>query len=222
MESNQKEIQALHDIRRMMERSSRFISLSGWSGISAGLTALIGAYLANYRIGVYTSGPYEAGEACASCLKRDLILMAAGVFAAAFISAMLFTVQKSRREGVAIWGNAARRLIWNTILPLIAGGFIILRMMMLKQYELIAGASLIIYGLALINGSKYTIGEIRWLGYAEIVTGIIGLWSSDYGLWLWAFGFGVLHIFYGIAMWLKYERRKPSENSFAGSREERS
>ncbi len=43
-------LQDLTEIRSMMERSSRFISLSGLSGISAGVFALIGAYLAYRRI----------------------------------------------------------------------------------------------------------------------------------------------------------------------------
>jgi hypothetical protein len=140
-------------------------------------------------------------------LKTDLTLIAVCVFIAAFASATLFTFFKSKKEGVAIWGNAARRLLWNTLLPMIAGGFLLWRMMELKQYELIAPASLIFYGLALINGSKYTMGEVRYLGYMEILTGIIGLWTLHSGLYCWAFGFGVLHIVYGIAMWYKYDRK---------------
>lgn len=192
----------------MMERSGRFISLSGWSGITAGACALIGAWLANQRIRLYYSEEYTLQPGCPSCLKNDLILIAAGVFLGAFISATLFTFIKSRKEGVAIWGNAARRLLWNTLLPMIAGGFLIWRMMELKHYELIAPSSLIFYGLALINGSKYTMGEVRYLGYAQIITGLFCLWSARAGLECWAFGFGILHIFYGVAMWWKYDRKQ--------------
>ncbi len=90
---------------------------------------------------------------------------------------------------------------------MIAGGFILWRMTDLKQYDLVAATSLIFYGLALLNGSKYTMGEVRYLGYAQIITGIIGLWLVRSGIYIWAFGFGILHIIYGIAMWWKYDRR---------------
>lgn len=190
----------------MMERSSRFISLSGWSGIAAGSCALIGAWLAMQRIGSYYDSTYGTDGARPAQLKLELLIIAGGVFVAAFITAALFTFIKSKKDGVAIWGSSARRLLWNTFLPMVAGGFVIWRMMELKQYELVAPASLIFYGLALINGSKYTMGEVRYLGYAEIITGIIALWSPRSGLYCWAFGFGVLHIIYGLSMWWKYDR----------------
>ena len=107
---------------------------------------------------------------------------------------------------MAIWGNAARRLLWNTLLPMVAGGFFLWRMIELKQYEFIAPGSLIFYGVALVNGSKYTMGEVRYLGYGEIVLGIVNLWFFHYGLIFWVLGFGVLHIIYGASMWWKYDR----------------
>ncbi len=140
-----------------------------------------------------------------------MILIAALVFITAFITALLFTYLKSKKEGVAIWGITARRLLWNTMLPMIAGAFMIWRMMELRQYELIAPASLVFYGLALVNGSKYTLGEVRYLGYAEISIGIINLWLYHEGLLCWAIGFGISHIIYGIAMWWKQERVKQND-----------
>ncbi|MEP6584821.1 MAG: hypothetical protein ABJA90_11160, partial [Ginsengibacter sp.] len=162
MDSSTQNLDTLRDIKRIMERSSRFISLSGWSGITAGLCALIGGIVAWYRIKLYYGKEFSSGEACPVCLKNDLILIAALILVTAFVTATLFTYLKSRQEGVAIWGTAARRLLWNTLLPMIAGAFMLWRMMELKQYELIAPASLIFYGLALVNGSKFTVGEVRY------------------------------------------------------------
>jgi hypothetical protein len=206
MTTSNQNLEALQDIRKMMERSSRFISLSGWSGVSAGICALIGAWVARQKISDYYN-EYSGPESCPACLKNELIIIASVVFVAAFASASFFTWMKSKRDGVAIWGPAARRLLWNTLLPMIAGGFVILRLMELKQYDLIPSLSIIFYGLALVNGSKFTMGEVRYLGYCQIITGLIGLWLVRSGLYVWAFGFGVLHIVYGIAMWWKYDRR---------------
>lgn len=212
MSTAQQNMEALREIRSMMERSSRFISLSGWSGISAGLIALAGAWAANERIEPYFDS-YNAATSCASCLKRELMIIAAIVFGAAFISAVLFTYQKSRKQGVSFWGPAARRLVWNTLLPMLVGGALILRMMFLEQYQLVVPSALLFYGLALINASKYTMGEVRYLGYAEILTAIVSMFVVSQGLYFWAFGFGILHIIYGIAMWWKYERNSPADDA---------
>ena len=106
-----------------------------------------------------------------------------------------------------MWGNATMRLLWNTAIPLMAGAIFLFRMMQMGQFDLIAPGCLIFYGLALINGSKYTLGEVKYLGYGILLLGIINLWYVGYGLHFWAMGFGVLHIVYGIVMWNKYERK---------------
>lgn len=208
-------LEAIQDIKKMMERSSRFISLSGWSGITAGLCALVGAWLADRKIhGYIGSGDLETQfyrERSSSSLSYEkieieLLGIAVGVFAAAIILAFLFTYWHSKKKGIAIWGNSARRLTYNTLLPMVAGGFIILRLLQVGAYGFIAPTCLIVYGLGLVNGSKYTLGEVRYLGYCQIVLGIINLWMMGNGLYFWALGFGILHIIYGAVMWWKYER----------------
>jgi hypothetical protein len=206
MSNSAQGLETLHDIKRMMERSSRFISLSGWSGIAAGICALVGAAIARQRIAQYYQLEYLKVNGALTTLKNDLILIAILTFSVAFILASFFTVLKSKKEGVAIWGSTARRLMWNTFLPLAAGGFLIWHLIQIDGYGIVAPASLIFYGLALVNGSKYTIGEVRWLGYGEIALGIINLWYPTKGLIFWSLGFGVLHIVYGLAMWWKYDR----------------
>ena len=216
MENQVHGLETLQDIRSMMEKSSRFISLSGWSGIAAGICALIGAGLAYPEIVAYRvakSGTelvdplrdYSAGDSH-DRLEQKLIIIAAVVFITAFISAFLFTYFRSRKTGIPIWGGSARRLMWNTVLPMVTGGLVILKMLELGYYELIAPCCLIFYGLALVNGSKYTLGEVKYLGYGQVVLGIMNLWLLGYGLYFWAAGFGILHIIYGILMWWKYER----------------
>lgn len=215
MDTQHPPLQTIQDIKRMMERSSRFISLSGWSGISAGICALGGAAAAYLRLNMhhkavggvvrYNRYNYDLGVESLS-LMRDLVWIAAITFVAAFISAFFFTWIRSRRNGTPIWDRTVQRLAWNTLLPMIAGGLFILRGMQLNHYELVAPGCLIFYGLALVNASKYTLGEIRYLGYGQLVLGTINLWALSYGLYFWAAGFGILHIVYGALMWWKYER----------------
>ncbi|MEP6675894.1 MAG: hypothetical protein ABJA78_12085 [Ferruginibacter sp.] len=211
MNENQQSLETLADIKRMMERSSRFISLSGLSGVSAGVCALAGAWFASQRINCWVNGHCELGrlmEQGGRPLLNNLFWIAAITFIAAFSTALLFTFLRSKKNGTSIWGRATMRLLWNTMIPLLAGGIFLLRMLELQQYDLVAPGCLIFYGLALVNASKYTLGEVRYLGYGQIIIGIINLWNYGYGLQLWALGFGVLHIIYGATMWWKYERKK--------------
>lgn len=190
-----------------MERSGRFISLSGWSGIAVGICALTGAYIAHTRISHFLEKDTDSYAG----LKRDLILLAGGVFLFSFFLAALFTYFKSRKDHVAIWGTSAKRLLWNTLLPMLAGGIVIWRLLELDIPGIIAPLCLIFYGLALVNGSKYTMGEVRYLGYAEMALGFVNLWLDHKGLICWAIGFGIFHILYGLVMWWKYERTAPGQ-----------
>lgn len=201
--------QALHDIRQMMERSSRFISLSGLSGVAAGSFALLGAWLAygileNYY-GTYNSRGIFSGDEF-SRLKLKLIGLAALVFTAAFCSSFYFTWRRAKKQNASIWGPVSKRLFWNMSVPLLAGTGFILAMLRYDDWAYVSSACLVFYGLALINASKYTLTDIRYLGYCEILLGLANMFFIGYGLYFWAIGFGVLHILYGIMMWWKYER----------------
>jgi hypothetical protein len=208
MEKPTTDLSTLQDIKKIMERSSRFISLSGWSGIAAGLCALAGAGMAKIRIDAYFKEVASTGNGCTSCLKYDLILIAAIVFLAALIAAIIFTYFKSKSDGVPIWGATSKRLLWNTLLPMLTGGVFILKLILIEEVGLIAPSALIFYGLALINGSKYTMGDIRYLGYAQLLLGMICLFAPGSGLIYWALGFGVFHIIYGILMWRYHDNNE--------------
>ena len=198
-----KELETLQDIRQIMERSSRFISLSGWSGIAAGCCALAGAAIV-YPI---ISERYVNGELYSAAETKFLFITAAGTFIAALLSAFFFTYIRSRRLNIPIWGNTSKRLIWSVIVPFVAGGALLFKMMTLGYFGLIAPGCLIVYGISLFSGSKQTISEIRYLGYSEIILGCISLCFIGYGLLFWSIGFGLFHIMYGVWMWLKYERK---------------
>ncbi len=204
----------LHDIKQIMERSSRFISLSGWSGIAAGICALVGAYFGhialkeNYYYSVSTSNQndYTYFPFFLQQLFHDrLFHISLITFIAAFISAFIFTYIRSRKNNTLVWSTTSRRLLLNVCIPMIVGGIFLLKLIENGTYGLIAPGCLIFYGLALMNGSKYTLGEIKYLGYCEIFLGLTSCWFTWLGLYFWAVGFGALHIVYGILMLKKYE-----------------
>ncbi len=207
-EQNQQIETTLHDIKSIMERSSRFISLSGWSGVSAGVCALAGAWYTSTKIECWKRGDCAFDRLMSYDglhYQSTLLNIALVTFTAALVFAFLFTYLRSKKTGVPIWGHTARRLTINVAIPMMVGGLLIYRMMDLGFFSLVAPACLLFYGLALVNASKYTLGEVRYLGYGQIILGIINLWFLGYGLYFWAAGFGVLHIVYGLLMWWKYE-----------------
>ena len=209
MQSENQPLQTLEDIKQMMAKSSRFISLSGWSGVAAGMCALIAAWITHRKIGQFafqTDSNLIVSEY--RTLKLQLLFLATATFVTAFVLAFLFTYFRSRKAGIPIWGFTARRVMFNVAVPMIVGGLFIWRMLDFGIYGLVAPASLIFYGLALVNASKYTLPEVRYLGYFELLLGVMNLWLIGYGLYFWAAGFGVLHILYGILMWNKYERNQ--------------
>ncbi len=209
MTDTRQSLQAIQDIRKIMERSTRFISLSGLSGIAAGCCALAGAWIAWGKINCWQYGNCSFGRISkddSRGLITDLFLVALGTFIAAFATSFLFTYMRSRKSGMPIWGATTLRLFWNMAIPLTVGAAFMLKIVALEQYELIAPGCLLFYGLALVNASKYTLGEVRYLGYGQLVLGVINLWMVGYGLYFWAAGFGVLHIVYGAIMWWRYER----------------
>jgi len=210
MKSNSNSNDDIKAIKSMMERSSRFLSLSGLSGISAGIIALIGAAIAHHLLEsvktddpglLYFLRPFPFGE-----IIMPLVILAFSVLVLALASAIFFSWRKARKQNLSLWVPATKRLLTHLFIPLIAGGFFVLILIDQNAEILVASATLIFYGLALINAGKFTFGEVHYLGVSEIVLGIAAGIFVNYGLLFWAIGFGVLHIVYGFVMYFRYER----------------
>jgi hypothetical protein len=208
MDSQNPSLETLQDIKRMMERSSRFISLSGLSGVSAGIFALAGAFtahlwLAGYYYHYNSRGVYSPDEF--HLLKIKLLLLAAAVMAGALVFAYYFTWKKTKGNQVPLWDHTSRKLLINLLIPLVTGGFFILALLYHDEWLFVAPACLVFYGLALVNAGKYTLTDIRYIGFIEITLGLINMFYNEYSLYFWAAGFGVVHIIYGLIMWWKYD-----------------
>ncbi len=206
---NQHYLEDIKEIRSMMEKSSRFISLSGLSGISAGVVALVGAFVAGWYINTNIQLAEGQINRIASVNLADVLfflLDAAVVLVLALTFSTYFAVRKARIQGLPIWNKAAELTLINLLIPLATGAIFCLILYYYNIYLLIAPATLLFYGLALLNASKYTLGEVRYLGICEIILGLIAMIIPGYIILFWAFGFGILHIIYGAVMYFRYER----------------
>lgn len=197
----------------MMERSSRFISLSGLSGVAAGVIALFGAAGAFWFLNLK---PFDRSTEWYNFVLQldkwdvlqffliDLIL----VLLLALMAGIFFTKRRARKAGILTWGPMSKRLLQELAIPLIAGGLFCLALLSHGYLKLIPGATLIFYGLALVNGSKYTLSDVKYLGITEIALGLVALFWARFGLEFWTIGFGILHIVYGLIMYFRHERNE--------------
>jgi hypothetical protein len=192
----------ISEIKNLMDRSSRFISLSGLSGIFAGIYAFVGAAIAYVYLFPKT-GEYLTLH---SWNFKLLLILLASVLILSVITAYLLTTRRAKRNNEKIWDTTTRRLLINFLIPLVTGGIYIIIKLNSQHYGLTASLMLIFYGLALVNASKYTIGNVKYLGYAEIIIGLICAALPGYGLWFWLLGFGVFHVVYGSIMYLKEQK----------------
>lgn len=201
-------LQDISEIKNIMNRSSRFISLSGLSGILAGIYALIGAYLGNNLLKTYVNtnnrGVYNSEMDIAfNFIQIQLIAIALIVAIASIITAYILTKRKATKQGEKIWDTTTKRLLANFMIPLMTGAAFSLSMLYQGFYGFVAPATLIFYGLALVNASKFTVGNVKYLGISQIILGLIAMNYIGFGLYFWAIGFGIFHIIYGTIMYFR-------------------
>lgn len=189
------------EIRLMMERSSKFLSLSGWAGILAGIYALTGAWITHSILEFQPNTIFYTHSNSGSAA-----LIAFVVLTLALVSAFIDSRVKANKRKEKAWNPTSKRMLASMAVPLGTGGLIILILISHGLLGLIAPFTLIFYGFALYNAGFYTFKEVRLMGYVEIVLGLLNMIFISYGLLFWAIGFGAIHIIYGIYMHSRYER----------------
>lgn len=210
MKNDTKSIEDIKVIRKIMEESSRFLSLSGLAGLFAGITAIAGALMAYFVI--LDNGNIKYVDYLKSLSDHDvqvvrwqLLADAAIVLVISVLLTLYFSVRKAKKEGKNFMTPISKRLLINFFIPLATGGIFVFILMIHNNIQLIVPCFLIFYGLALVNAGKFTFGEVFYLGILEIIIGLVSAFIPGWGLIFWILGFGILHIIYGLAMYRKYE-----------------
>lgn len=202
-------LEDLTEIRAIMERSTKLISLSGLSGVGAGLVALIGAYVGWKYLegeGLYDGMKSREYLMVSRSQLYAMVSMAIAIMTVAGAVASIFSMRLARKKGLPIWNKTAKRVLWQLAVPLAAGAIICILLADYRLGYLVAPATLVFYGLAVFSAGQHMHKEIQLLGLSEIALGLAGFIFIGYGLLIWAIGFGLLHIVYGIIMYFRYER----------------
>lgn len=190
-----KAIESVNEIKELMERSSKFVSLSGMTAVLAGVYALAGAYVAGQLL---RSGDNREG----------LIMVASLVLTVSVVTACILSWYKAKKMQQKLFGKLTYRIAWNFSLPLLTGGLFCIALLLHEHYGLVSSVMLLFYGLSLVNVSKFTYSNVVWLGYAFLCLGIADCFFEGHGLMFWTIGFGGFHILYGMLFYLQYERKK--------------
>lgn len=194
-----KALESVNEIKELMEKSSKFISISGLAAIMAGVYALAGTYIATCLV---------TPDTTLIVALKLMIMVAILVLAAAAVTAGILSYNKSKKLRQKFFSKLTYRALWNFSLPMLAGGIVCISILMHEYYDILASVMLLFYGLALVNTSKFTYSSVAWLGYAFICLGAVDCFWAGHSLLFWTIGFGGFHILYGILFYLHYERKK--------------
>lgn len=212
MKTQQEQLETINEIRSLMERSSRFLYLSGLAGIFVGILALLGVTALYLFTGIspinsdYSLILDNSLNSYNVSLFTVVIEIAIIVLILSIIAGSVMAIKNARKHNQPLWDQTAKRLVLNLFIPLVAGGIYAIILMINKNIDLVAPTTLLFYGIALVNASKYAVDNLRLLGILNIVLGLLGSLFTEYGILFWGFGFGLLHIVYGIVIYFKYEK----------------
>ncbi len=207
--SKEKHLDDLAQIRSIMERSQKYLSLSPWAAVMAGVYALTGASIA-YVLTPDLFNHFTNAVVLTSGKLWVLFSLAMGILVLATLSTLALNSRQARKNGGQLWTKAARRLASNFVLPMLAGGLFIIALWLHTYYSLVPAAMLLFYGLSLINAGNFTFSDVRILGVFQTILGLGAAFWPNTGLWWWAMGFGWLHIFYG---WWLYQKLKTAKST---------
>ncbi len=199
-----------------LDRKSRMISLSGLSGISVGFCGLLATYIAHRLVASETrvdkdmlsivTGFDSYNVTVHLFVGENLIFLSIFTVLFALLSSFYFTAARSKRNKTHIWDNSIKHQLTVLSFPLFIGVIFICRLVSTANYGFIIPSALIFYSFSLINVSKYTNGDVAYLGYLLLVLGIINLWHQSLGILFFALGFGLFQIIYGATTFFIYER----------------
>ncbi len=201
MEESGKYLQQLKEIEQYMKRSTRFLSISGWSSMLVGAYALLGGtfvFFLQSKVDLVLDFSEN---------KEDLIYLTAFlVLGASLATGFLMALKKAKKNKEKIWSTSSKQFLMAFGIPMLTGGIFALLLLFRREILIISPVTLLFYGLALFNASSFSYKSLRVLGIVFILLGLMNTFFIGLGIFFWVTGFGIAHIIYGIYMLLYLEK----------------
>ncbi|HEY4539305.1 MAG TPA: hypothetical protein VIG94_04750 [Faecalibacter sp.] len=193
----------LEEIKSMMQKTTKFSSINGWSGIWVGIIGLVASYLV-YSIILESSFQWH-GLAPDESRDAKLAFMLIITLIVACSGGVYFIAKKSKRNGESFINSVTKRILIRFLTILGIGGLVCGLLYYHLSFVYVAPSTLLFYGLALLYIERDTIKELKYLAFVEIILGLLAFYFIYNGLLFWTIGFGIVHLFFGVFLVNKYK-----------------
>lgn len=174
-------IDNLQFIRETMERSVVFTSVPGYGGILMGATAVVAAYIAHSQIYI-----------------RDWLTIWLTEAVLAFFIGLLAMWQKTKLSQTSMFSTPAKKLLMNSLPPMLCGVFITLGLWRFGHFEAMIPVWILCYGAAVVCGGAFSVKAVPAMGWCFIALGAVAFFlPAGFANLMMGLSFGVLHIVFG-------------------------
>ena len=185
---NEHALEQLKYIRETMARTGSFTAVPGWGGVAMGVSALVAAIVAARQ-----SDPRMWG----------IVWMCEVILALAIGSAFIHRkLTSGERE---IFGRPGRQFFLSFSPPVFAGGVLTWGLYHHGDWAIMPGLWLLLYGAGVVTAGAFSVRVVPIMGVCFMGLGAAALLSpAAWGNWYLAFGFGVVHIVFGLIIARRY------------------
>ena len=181
-------LEHLKYIRETMERTGSFTAVPGWGGVAMGVSALVAAVVAARQTDVRMWG---------------IVWMCEVVLALVIGSG--FILRKTRRGDRSTFAAPGRQFFLSFSPPVVAGGVLSWALFLQGDWAVLPGVWLLLYGAGVVTAGAFSIRVVPIMGLCFMLLGLAALASpAAWGNWFLAFGFGILHIVFGLIIARRY------------------
>jgi len=171
----------LRFIRQTMENGNAFTAVPGWGGVGMGVTALAASAIA--------AGQETAGSWLGVWAIEAVLAAAIGAWA---------IERKARRFELPVLSGTGRKVLLGFAPPALAGIIITVALWTAGATELIPGAWLLLYGVAVVAAGTFSVRVVPLMGACFMILGVLTLLVvPGAGNLMLALGFGALHVVFG-------------------------
>ncbi len=180
-----------------MQQNTSHFSLSGISGILLGTYGLLTVYLINMLTSTYGDGFEGSSQLPIALLEIGIQVLAVIMILISLISLRIRAKRRARKNNRKLWDLHSKKVRFHTLIPLLLFVIVLVIIANKGYYSSITPLLLFLYGVFLLNLSRFSVGSLKYLAIAEIILAVIAYFIYDKEMLFLGLGFGFFHIIYG-------------------------